>query len=120
MRKMKKMRKKVAPRAPAVPPARPWVVPAGSLCLTVHARVTPGAPRDEIVGPDGARGELRLKVTAPPEGGRANAAVEDLIASRLGVKKGMVRIVTGHTSRSKRVEVRCDFSAEEAARRLLQ
>jgi len=114
------MKKGVVPRAPAVPAARSWVVGAGAFCLLVHTRVTPGAPRDEIAGPDGSRGELRLKVTAPPEGGRANAAVEDLIASRLGVKKGMVRIVNGHTSRSKRVEVRCDLSPEEAARRLLQ
>ena len=105
--------------APQLPPEKPWIAPNASLCLLIHVRVTPGAPRDDIVGPDG-RGELRVKVRSNPEGGRANAAVEELIASRLGVKKGMVRIVTGHTSRSKRVEVRCDLGPEEAARRLLQ
>lgn len=82
-------------------------------------RVSPGAPRDEVVGPD-ARGDLKVKVSAPPEAGKANAAVEALIAVRLGARKGEVSVIAGHTSRSKRVEVRSPLAADEAASLLLQ
>lgn len=69
--------------------------------LTVH--VTPRSARDAV---DGWRGEaLCVRVTAPPEDGKANAAVEKAIASGLRVPKSSVRVVRGHTARTKQVEV---------------
>lgn len=90
--------------------------PAG-LVIAVH--VSPGARRDGTEGVDN-RGELRVRVSAPAERGRANDAVEEMIALRLGVRKSAVRVVAGHTSRRKRVEVRGGPGAEEAARLLVQ
>ena len=49
------------------------------------------------------RGALKIKTTAPPADGKANAAVEALIADLVGVPKSRVRVVRGHSSRSKRV-----------------
>ena len=46
-----------------------------------------------------------MHVTAPPEGGKANAAVVELLAKRLGVGKTMVRIVAGDKARNKTVVV---------------
>ena len=69
--------------------------------LAVH--VTPKAGRDEIVGWRG--GELQVRVTAPPEGGKANAAVCKAIATALGVPKTSVRLVRGEASRHKVVDV---------------
>jgi uncharacterized protein (TIGR00251 family) len=68
--------------------------------------VQPRAARDAIVGMHGSA--LKLKVKAPPDGGRANAAVEGLIAAVLGRSGLRVRaeVVAGFASRSKRVEVR--------------
>lgn len=67
--------------------------------LAVH--VTPKAGRDEVAGWRG--GELQVMVTAPAEGGRANAAVCIVLARALGVPKSAVRVVRGETSRHKQV-----------------
>ena len=47
----------------------------------------------------------RLRVSAPPEDGRANQAVERLMARALGVHARDVRIVRGHTTRDKIIEI---------------
>jgi uncharacterized protein (TIGR00251 family) len=68
--------------------------------LAVQSR----APRTEFAGiHDGA---LRLRVTAPPVDGAANAAVLDYLARQLGVSRSKLEIVGGQTSRRKRVLVR--------------
>ncbi|MBQ11457.1 MAG: hypothetical protein CMJ45_07905 [Planctomyces sp.] len=62
-------------------------------------KVQPKASRDQVVGY--RDGVLQLRVTAPPDKGRANAAVVALLAEALGVAKSRVRIVRGQTSRDK-------------------
>jgi uncharacterized protein (TIGR00251 family) len=69
--------------------------------IAVH--VTPKAGRDEVAGWRG--GELSVRVTAAPEGGKANAAVCELLGKSLGVPKSAVRVVRGESSRHKQVEV---------------
>jgi len=80
----------------------------------VRIRLSPGARRNELPGRHGAGWKAR--VTAPPERGRANAAVEELLAEALGVARTSVRIVAGHTSRDKVVEVEGLDAAEIEAR----
>jgi len=63
----------------------------------------PRAARDEIVGWLGDA--LKVRVTAPPEAGRANAAIESLLAASLGIRKRAVRVAAGHGSARKRVEI---------------
>jgi hypothetical protein len=70
---------------------------------TLSVKVVPRASRDEVVGWNG--GVLRLRVRAPPQDGRANAAVVALLAAALGVRKSAVAISTGHASALKRVAV---------------
>jgi len=62
-------------------------------------RVQPGASRDEIVGWQGAA--LRVRVSAPPRDGRANAAVTRLLAAALGVAPSTVQLVRGAGGRDK-------------------
>ncbi|TDB38990.1 MAG: DUF167 domain-containing protein [Actinobacteria bacterium] len=69
----------------------------------LHVHATPKSSRDEIAGWRG--GELSVRVTAPPEDGKANAAVCKVIAKALGVPKSAVRVTRGETSRHKTVEV---------------
>lgn len=70
---------------------------------TLSVKVVPRASRDEVVGWSG--GVLRLRVCAPPQDGRANAAVVALLAAALGVRKSAVAISAGHASARKRVAV---------------
>ena len=78
-------------------------------CATLTVRVQPSASRERIAGMmDGA---LKVAVSAPPEKGKANRAVEKLLAKTLGLPASAVRVVAGETSRRK--TVRCDGIAPE-------
>jgi uncharacterized protein (TIGR00251 family) len=78
----------------------------------VAVHVTPKAGRDEIAGWRGS--ELSVRVSAAPDGGKANAAVCLVLARALGVPKSTVRVVRGQASRHKAVEVDA-VSAEDLA-----
>jgi uncharacterized protein len=67
-------------------------------------KVVPGASRTDIAGWLGD--VLRIRVTAPPERGKANAAVENAVAAALGVPSHAVRVVAGRASPRKVLEIR--------------
>jgi uncharacterized protein (TIGR00251 family) len=74
----------------------------GAVVLTV--RVQPRASKDEIAGvTDGA---LKVRLRAPALEDRANEALCEYLAELLKTPKAAVRILSGHHSRSKRVEIR--------------
>lgn len=83
--------------------------------VTLHVHVAPGAGRSSIVGRHGDA--LKLRVAAPPVGGRANAAAGALLAETFGVKVKQVSLVHGETSRSKKFRLR-GLDLEEFERRL--
>lgn len=98
------------PGVPAQPlPAFLRAVPGG---VQIAVKVVPGASRDRIVGPLGD--DLKIQVVAPPEKGRANAAVIRLLAETLGVTEKAVDVVAGATSPRKTVHV-AGISPEQAA-----
>jgi uncharacterized protein (TIGR00251 family) len=66
--------------------------------LAVHAQ--PGAGRTQITGRHGAA--LKIRVAAPPEHGRANEALAEVLADEFGVDASKVELVSGDQSRSKR------------------
>ncbi|HAL49314.1 MAG: hypothetical protein CL694_05610 [Chloroflexi bacterium] len=69
----------------------------------LQVRVTPRAKRNAIELDDDGR--IRVRVTAVPERGKANAAVVALIAKTLGLSKRSIAVVRGHTSRDKLIAV---------------
>lgn len=69
--------------------------------LTVRAQ--PGASRDYIVGMLGHA--LKVAVSAPPEKGKANQAVERLLAREFGLPPSAVSVIAGGASRTKRVRL---------------
>ena len=73
--------------------------------------VSPKAGRNEVAGihvaDDGSR-EVRVRVTAPPEGGKANKAVCETVAKSLGIAKGKVKVARGDTSRHKMLAIDID------------
>ena len=66
-------------------------------------RVQPGASRTEIGGE--WQGALRIRLAERAQDGRANDALRCLLAARLKVPKGAVKIARGEQSRTKRVEI---------------
>ena len=70
----------------------------------LHVRVRPGASRSEVLGWEGET--LRVRVTSPPEDGRANRAVAALLAAALGVPPSSVELVRGGAARDKFFRVR--------------
>ncbi len=81
----------------------------------IPVRVIARARLNEIAGE--REGALLVRVAAPPVDGRANAALCELIAKRLGIAAGRVSVVRGLTSRQKVVQVE-GLSAGELARAL--
>jgi uncharacterized protein (TIGR00251 family) len=85
--------------------------------IRLHVKVVPHSSRDGVAGWLGDT--LKVRVAAPAERGRANAAVEATIAAALGVPKSAVRIVQGWTSPRKTVEI-AGLSEPEVHHRLSQ
>jgi uncharacterized protein (TIGR00251 family) len=71
--------------------------------IMLRVQVQPGAGRSAVVGRHGDA--LKLKVGAPPEGGRANEAVTALLSTTLGVSRDAIRLTSGATSRTKRFRI---------------
>ena len=72
--------------------------------MTIRVKVIPKSGRNEIVGKldDGT---WKVKVTAAPERGKANAAVCELIADHFKVPKSRVDVVSGQTSHLKQIRI---------------
>ena len=66
-------------------------------------RAQPGARKAGILGE--YAGALKVAVTAPPEDGRANKALIELLARALNLKRSQVKLLSGETSRDKRFVV---------------
>ncbi len=81
--------------------AGPVTTAAGG--VTLNVRVVPRSSRNQISGVEG--GALKIKLTAPPVEGAANAALIQFIAEWLSVRKSAVSIISGDKARQKIVRV---------------
>ena len=91
-----------------------WLHSTNDGCvLTVKA--TPRANRSEIIGAEPEW--LRVRLKAPPVDGKANAELIVFFAKLFGVPKSAVGILTGDTSRLKRIRLR-GVSADAVAARV--
>ncbi len=71
--------------------------------IRLAIKVVPGSSRDGVVGWLGET--LKVRVKAPAERGRANAAVERTLAAALALPEDRARIVAGRSSPRKVVEI---------------
>jgi uncharacterized protein (TIGR00251 family) len=85
----------------------------GSVLIAIKA--VPGSSRDRIAGPLGER--LKIRVSAAPEGGKANKAVAALLADALGIRAANVELVAGHSHPEKVFSVK-GLTAPEVRGRL--
>ena len=85
--------------------------------LTEHAegvilpiRAQPGARKNGVTGEQA--GALKVAVTAPPEDGRANKALVEVLREALQLKRSQIELLSGQTSRDKRILIRGLTGAE--------
>lgn len=69
----------------------------------LNVKVVPGSSRDQVVGWLGDA--LKIKVMAPPEKGRANEAVVELLSMKLGISTDDIEVVSSHSSASKVIAI---------------
>ncbi|MDP1612272.1 MAG: DUF167 family protein [Sulfuritalea sp.] len=91
-----------------------WLV-ADASGVTLRLHIQPGAKKTEVVGQHGEA--LKIRLAAPPVDGKANACLLVFLAERLGVAKSAVSLVSGDSSRAKRVRV-TGIDATKARERL--
>ncbi len=75
---------------------------------TIDLWVSAGASRDAIEGwmeDEHGTKRLRVRVSTPAEGGKANKRVLELVAAHLGVAKSCLTLVSGEKARYKRLEI---------------
>lgn len=71
---------------------------------TLAVRAQPGAKRNAVLGEQA--GALKVAVSAPPEDGRANAAIVEVLRDWLGVKRSQIELAGGQTNRNKTFLIR--------------
>ena len=79
-----------------------WLI-AGGTSVTLRLHILPGAKKSEVAGLHGEA--LKIRLAAPPLDGRANACLIAFVADRLGITRTRVRIVSGESSRAKRIRI---------------
>lgn len=79
-----------------------WLVADGR-GVTLRLHIQPGAKKTEVVGMHGEA--LKIRLAAPPVDGKANACLIAFLADRLGVARSAISLVSGDSSRAKRVHV---------------
>ena len=92
-----------------------WLTARGDgVILSLH--IQPGAKKTELCGLHGEA--LKVRLQAPPVDGKANDCLLAFVAATLGVAKARVSLVSGQTSRAKRVAVAALILAEAQAKLL--
>ncbi|WP_413289930.1 DUF167 domain-containing protein [Bdellovibrio sp. HCB337] len=95
-------------KATANPPRFPHCLQAKVITKTergcrLSLFVQPKSSKNEIIGPH--NGALKIKITAPPVDGKANAELVDFLSEILGIPKRQIEILKGETGRNKSVEI---------------
>jgi uncharacterized protein len=83
--------------------------------VVFSVKVVPASSRTAISGL--LDGTVKIKVSAPPEKGKANKCLIDFLAKQLGVKKSAVSIIAGQNNPIKKIRVG-GLSAETVVRKL--
>ncbi len=72
--------------------------------IEIRVKAVPGASRSRIAGALGD--ELKIQVAEPPEKGKANSAIEAILAESLGVSRKSVSVVSGFSNPHKTVRIK--------------
>jgi uncharacterized protein len=82
--------------------AHAWLDANPTSCV-LRLKVLPGAKRTKVIGPYGD--QLKIAIAAPPVDGRANTVLLGWLADALGIARSSITLISGQTSRLKRVGI---------------
>lgn len=71
--------------------------------MILKVSVTPNARENAIVGFQ--NGILKVRIHSPPDKGKANDTLIEFLAEKFSISKSRIRILSGHTSRLKKLEI---------------
>ena len=91
---------------------------SGQSGAALAIRVMPRASKNEIADIQ-SDGTIKIRLTAPPVDGKANAALVEFLAEVLDIPRSKIEIIAGATGRDKLVSV-LDLDAETASERILR
>ena len=86
--------------------------------LVIDCHLQPKASKDEFAGLHGER--LKIRLTAPPVEGKANAHLLAFLGKAFGVAKSLVTLESGELNRQKRVRIHAPQKLPEALAAELQ
>ncbi len=72
--------------------------------IIFNVRVIPRSSKSEIIGE--YDGDLKVKLTSPPVDGKANKELIKILSKALKTAKSDIEIISGETSRSKRIQIK--------------
>lgn len=81
------------------------------MSCTLEILVTPKSKKQRCILTDSK--QLKCYLVQPPEKGKANQELIDLLAKTIGIKKQAINIINGLTSRKKTVAIETSYSREE-------
>ena len=73
------------------------------MSITIQVKITPNAPKNQILG--WKEGVLRIKIRGVPEKGKVNKELIAFLAECLQISQSQIEIISGHTSRIKRLKI---------------
>ncbi len=73
------------------------------MTIIIQIKVTPNASKNQLIGYQ--EGVLRVRIRGVPEKGRVNEELIEFLADILGIAKSQIEILSGHTSRLKRLKI---------------
>jgi uncharacterized protein (TIGR00251 family) len=82
--------------------------------LILHVKVVPGASRNRVAGLYGDG--IKIQTSAPPEAGKANAAVTAILAQFLGLKRDQVQLASAPANPHKQFRISGLSAAQLAAK----
>lgn len=68
--------------------------------VVLPVKAQPGAKKNAVTGSHA--GQLKVSVTQAPEKGKANAAIIDVLAAELALKRSQISLIAGETSSQKK------------------
>ncbi|MCE5341212.1 MAG: DUF167 domain-containing protein [Planctomycetaceae bacterium] len=84
--------------------------------IIFNIKVVPGSSKTIVAGL--YNGMLKVRLAAPPEKGKANQALIELLAEKFNIPKNSIAIISGQTSKVKKVTMPATSEAKETLRKL--